>query len=75
MIVKKIAFYINTIVRNGAERAMTNLADQCVENGYQVIFITSYPVPVEYELRKEIKRYNLEKEFVPFALLFKTFLL
>lgn len=47
---RKILFYINTIVRNGAERVMTNLANQCVTEGYEVVFVTSYSVLNEYKL-------------------------
>ena len=35
-------FYINTIKRDGAERVMTNLASQFADDGYDVIFVTSF---------------------------------
>lgn len=59
---RKILFYINTIVRNGAERVMTNLANQCVTEGYEVVFVTSYSVLNEYKLEKSIHRFNLESK-------------
>lgn len=59
---KKILFYINTIKRGGAERVMTNLSSQFAENGYETVFVTSFPEKEEYELNKKIKRYNLEEQ-------------
>ena len=41
---KKIMFYINTIKRDGAERVMTNLASQFADDGYDVIFVTSFKI-------------------------------
>lgn len=58
---KKIMFYINTIKRDGAERVMTNLASQFADDGYDVIFVTSFRTNGEYLLSEKIKRYSLEK--------------
>lgn len=55
----KILFYINTIGRGGAERVMTNLANQCVAEGDEVVFVTSYMVENEYKLDYDMRRYNL----------------
>ena len=54
-------FYINTIKRDGAERVMTNLASQFADDGYDVIFVTSFRTNGEYLLSEKIKRYSLEK--------------
>lgn len=59
--VKKIAFYINIIDCGGAERVMTNLANQFAWDGYEIVFITSYACEKEYELSKKVKRYNLSQ--------------
>lgn len=59
---KKILFYINTIGGGGAERVMTNLANQFVEGKCEVVFITSYSVQREYPLDERILRCSLEAE-------------
>ncbi|PWJ88086.1 glycosyltransferase involved in cell wall biosynthesis [Oceanotoga teriensis] len=56
---KKILFYMNTINRGGAERVLTNLANRFSEN-YDVVFTTSFETVKEYDLKKSIKRLNLE---------------
>lgn len=56
---RKIAFYINIIDTGGAERVMTNLANQFSRCGNEVIFITSYACEKEYFLEQKIIRYNL----------------
>ena len=62
---KKILFYINALNGGGAERVMANLSSQFADNGYDVLFATSYPAEGEYELNKKIKRFNLEKKSYP----------
>lgn len=61
---KKLMFYINAINGGGAERVMTNLASQFADNGYDVVFVTSYRAFGEYPLCKKIKRYSLEENEV-----------
>lgn len=58
---KKILFYINTLEHGGAERVLSNLANQFLMEKSDVVFVTSYSVENEYVLSKEIKRVNLEK--------------
>lgn len=59
---KKIMFYINVINGGGAGRVMANLSSQFVENGYEVVFVTSYTTEGEYLLNPKIKRISLENE-------------
>ena len=62
---KKILFYINALNGGGAERVMANLSSQFADNGYDVLFVTSYPTDGEYELNIKIKRLNLERKNYP----------
>ncbi len=57
---KKILFYINTLEHGGAERVLSNLANQFCEEGNDVIFVTSYKEQIEYVLNSGIIRINLE---------------
>lgn len=58
---KIILFYINMLCYGGAERVISNLANQFAGDGYRVIFVTSYPNPdqEEYCLKKDITRIYL----------------
>ena len=58
----KIAFYINVLIKGGAERVMSQLANQFSEHGYEVYMITSFQDEEEYTLGDQVKRINLEKE-------------
>lgn len=53
---KKIAFYIGSLNKGGAERVITNLAEYFLINGYDVTVITKFIAPVEYPLSDGIKR-------------------
>lgn len=53
---KKIAFYIGSLNKGGAERVITNLADYFNGSGYDVTVITKFIAPVEYTLSGGIKR-------------------
>lgn len=59
---KKIMFYINAINGGGAARAMSNLSSQFADNGYDILFVTSYRSEGEYPLNEKIKRINLEEK-------------
>lgn len=59
---KKLLFYINQIAEGGAERVMTRLANSFSEDGYDVIFITSFLLPNEYYLNSNVKRLSVEKQ-------------
>ena len=54
---KKIAFYINSLSKGGAERVLLNLAHYFKEQGYEVIMVTSRVAEEEYERSPSIKRY------------------
>lgn len=53
---KKIAFYIGSLTRGGAERVVTNLADFFYQKGYQVFVITKLRAEVEYSLNPGVQR-------------------
>lgn len=55
----KILFYINILGYGGAERVISNLANQFCEHGNQCIMVTSYKVEKEYKLLPQVKRLNL----------------
>lgn len=57
----KIAFYINSICKGGAERVMVNLANDFTKRGDKIILITSFKDSGEYTYSDKIKRYVLEK--------------
>lgn len=71
---KKILFYINALNGGGAERVMSNLSSQFTDNGYEVIFVTSYPAEGEYELNKKIKRFNLENDNYEYSKLKRNYI-
>lgn len=57
----KIAFYINTLQRGGAERVITNLANSFSKQpNCEVIMYTSYQAEDEYSLEDCIQRINLD---------------
>lgn len=53
---KKIAFYIGSLNKGGAERVITNLAEYFYSKGYQVWMITKFRADVEYTLSDGITR-------------------
>jgi len=57
----KVLFYISTIRGGGAARVMTNLANQFVQDGNEVTFVTNFPAEKEYPLDAKIERVNLEE--------------
>lgn len=61
---KKILFYINTLERGGAERVISNLANQYAASGSKVYFATSNGADNEYPLEKEILRFNLMQNYI-----------
>lgn len=58
---KKIYFYMNNLVRGGAERVIIQLAKKFQEQGNEVLIITSFKGKDEYIIPTEINRLNLEK--------------
>lgn len=63
---KKIAFYIGSLRKGGAERVFVNLAEYFCEEGYRVIMVTQYRKEDEYILPDGIDRIlsDIEEEKV-----------
>ncbi len=53
---KKIAFYIGSLNKGGAERVFVNLAEYFLSRGYQVVMVTQYKKENEYAPDERIKR-------------------
>ncbi|RKI84192.1 glycosyltransferase family 4 protein [bacterium 1xD42-87] len=53
---KKIAFYIGSLRKGGAERVFVNLADYFQTEGYRVVMVTQYQREDEYDLPDGIER-------------------
>ena len=56
---RKIAFHLNCLEQGGAERVVTNLANQFVENGYQVIIATEWYGGNEFQPDERVKRVHV----------------
>lgn len=52
----KIAFYIGSLHKGGAERVFVNLAEYFLSQGYQTLMVTQYRKEDEYALAKGIDR-------------------
>lgn len=52
----RLAFYIGSLHKGGAERVFINLAEYFSEQGYQVVMVTQYRKEDEYELPEGIER-------------------
>lgn len=61
---KRILFYINTLEHGGAERVITNLANQFSAAGYAVDLATSFPCDFEYETSENVNRINLFNSYI-----------
>ncbi|MCM1086919.1 MAG: glycosyltransferase [Muribaculaceae bacterium] len=53
---RKLAFYIGSLHKGGAERVFVNLAEYFLGRGYQVVMVTQYQKEEEYVLSNEIDR-------------------
>lgn len=53
---KKIAFYIGSLSKGGAERVFVNLAEYFREEGYRVVMVTQYRRADEYVLPEGTRR-------------------
>ncbi len=53
---KKIAFYIGSLRKGGAERVFVNLADYFRGEGYEVVMVTQYRFEEEYDLPAGVGR-------------------
>ena len=56
---RKIAFHLNCLEQGGAERVVTNLANQFVEKGYQVIIATEWYGENEFQTDSRVKRIHV----------------
>lgn len=63
---KKIAFYIGSLTKGGAERVFVNLAEYFRREGYRVVMVTQYQKADEYMLEEGIERIlsDIEEEKV-----------
>ena len=52
----KVAFYIGSLHKGGAERVFVNLAEYFLNQDYQVLMVTQYQKEDEYELAEGIER-------------------
>lgn len=52
----KVAFYIGSLHKGGAERVFVNLAEYFLNQDYQVVMVTQYRKEEEYELAKGVHR-------------------
>ncbi len=53
---RKIAFHLNCLEQGGAERVVTNLADQFAREGYEVLIATEWYGENEFRTEKGVRR-------------------
>lgn len=56
---EKIAIYIDTLLRNGAQRVTVNLANYLVQNGYECTIITGTKSEKEFSIPDNVTRINM----------------
>lgn len=56
---RKIAFHLNCLEQGGAERVVTNLANQFAEEGYEVIVATEWYGENEFQLGAGVRRVHV----------------
>lgn len=56
---RKIAFHLNCLEQGGAERVVTNLADQFAQEGYQVIIATEWYGENEFQIDSKVRRVHV----------------
>ena len=56
---KKIAFHLNCLEQGGAERVVTNLANQFATEGYEVLIATEWIGENEFKIDQKIKRVHV----------------
>lgn len=52
----KIAFHLNCLEQGGAERVVSNLANQFVKKDYDIVVVTEWQGENEFQLEKGVKR-------------------
>ena len=55
----KIAFHLNCLTHGGAERVVTNLANQFAQEGYEVVVATEWTDPDEFVLDPKVRRVHV----------------
>lgn len=55
----KIMMYINSLEHGGAERVLSNLANQFTEEGNEVFMVTTFFSSKEYDLNCQVKRVDM----------------
>lgn len=71
----KILFYINTIRHGGAERVISNLANQLEKKGHQCVFVTSFFASWEYKLSENVVRKVLNEKYIEGSFIKRNFCL
>lgn len=56
---RKIAFHLNCLEQGGAERVVSNLADQFAKEGYEVLIATEWYGENEFQIDKRIRRVHV----------------
>lgn len=56
---RKIAFHLNCLEQGGAERVVTNLANQFAEHGYEVIIATEWYGENEFQISERVRRVHV----------------
>lgn len=56
----KIAFYVGSLSKGGAERVVLNLTKYFLQIGYEVIMVNYHEEENEYALPKQVKRYIVD---------------
>lgn len=59
---KKIALYIGSLAKGGAERVIVNLATAMMKKGHEVILVTSVKLEDEYPLPEGVRRIIIYKD-------------
>ncbi|MCM1385929.1 MAG: glycosyltransferase [Bacillus sp. (in: Bacteria)] len=56
---RKIAFHLNCLEQGGAERVVTNLANQFADKGYQVVIATEWYGEDEFQTDERVRRVHV----------------
>lgn len=56
---RKILFHINSMEQGGAERVVSNLANQFSKDGYKVVVATEWQAENEFRLGKDVQRIHV----------------
>ena len=56
---RKIAFHLNCLEQGGAERVVTNLANQFAKEGYEVIIATEWYGENEFQIASKVRRVHV----------------